>query len=64
MPRRSSAGGAPLTAGVLLSSLSAGKALAQRLAFRLAEGLRTLTLNIETIFQRPEQPGEDVTTIT
>ena len=33
--------------------------LAQRLAFRLAEGLRTLTLNIETIFQRPEQPGED-----
>ncbi len=35
------------------------QALAQRLAFRLAEGLRTLTLNIETIFQRPEQPGED-----
>ena len=35
------------------------QALAQRLAFRLAEGLRTLALNIETIFQRPEQPGED-----
>lgn len=58
MPRRSSAGGAPLTAGVLISSVSAGR-LWQRLAFRLAEGLRTLALNIETIFQRPEQPGED-----
>ena len=39
------------------------QALAQ-LAFRLAEGLRTLTLNIETIFQRPEQPVKTVTTIT
>lgn len=52
------AGGAPLTAGVLLFA-QRRQALAQRLAFRLAEGLRTLTLNIETIFQRPEQPGED-----
>ena len=35
------------------------QALAQRLAFRLAEGLRTLALNIEAILQPPEQPGED-----
>ena len=40
------------------------QALAQRPAFRLAEGLRTLTLNIETIFQRPVQPVKTVTTIT
>ena len=35
------------------------QALALRLAFRLAERLRTLALNIEAILQRPEQPGED-----
>ncbi len=40
------------------------QALAQRPAFRLAERLRTLALNIEAILQRPEQPVKTVTTMT
>ena len=32
--------------------------LAQGCAFTLIEGLRTLTLNIQQVFQRPEQPAK------
>jgi hypothetical protein len=50
--------------GLRFASVPAASGSGAGFRIPLVERLRALTLNIQQVFQRPEQPGEDRTTMT